>query len=92
MTATLQYRTNNAYDSIVLVDDATGLVRSDWTVDAKAMHDFCDSSQDAGDWDDRMGDEHKPDDYGTLVAIRRGYTLEAIDAEAWERRVARVAH
>lgn len=92
MTTRLEYRTNNAYDSIILVDEATGLVRSDWTVNPKAMQDFCDCSQDVSDWDDRFGDEHKADDYGALVAIRRGYTLEAVDAEQWERRLAAICH
>lgn len=92
MTTRLEYRTNNAYDSIVLVDEASGLVRSDWTVDPQALRDFCDCSQDAGDWDDRFGGEHTGDEYGTLVAIRRGYTLEAVDVEAWERRLQVVAH
>ena len=87
MNTELQYRTNNGYDSVLLVDTTTGLVRSDWTVDASVMRDYCDCSQDAGDWDDRAGAFYKPDEYGELVAARKGYTLSAVNVDVWESRV-----
>lgn len=86
----LEYRTNNAHDWVLLVAD--GLVRSDWAVTPEVLREFCDCSQDANDWDDRFGDEAKPDEYGTLIAVRRDYTLEAIDKVQWEKQVSYVLH
>lgn len=87
----LEYRHNNANDFVILVDDS-GLVRSDWAVTPDVLRDFCDCSQDASDWDDRGGVDHKPDDYGTLAARRGCYELQAIDVELWESRVAFMVH
>lgn len=68
----LEYRTNNAYDTILLVDLATGLVRSRWDATPKAKDDFLDASQDAADWDDQhMIDDAIPaSEYGDLLAWR----------------------
>jgi hypothetical protein len=85
----LQYRTNTAFDTVLLVVD--GHVRNDWMVDAVVMHEFCDCSQDAADWDDGFSDE-SPEVYGQLIAVRRGYTLKAIDVGKWTARVAFMVH
>lgn len=82
----LQYRHNGGYDSVLLVNDA-GVVRSDWTVTRQVMEDFCDCSQDAGEWDDRGGDEHDPAEYGELIAERRGHELTAVESQRWPERV-----
>lgn len=81
----LQYRHNGGYDFVLLVDD-TGMVRSDWTVTREVMEDFADCTSNPDDWDDRGGDEHKPDDYGDLIAERRGYELTVTDSR-WSARV-----
>lgn len=92
MKTRLEYRTNNANDFVLLVDESTELVRSDWMVDAGVLRDFCDCSQDAGDWDDRFGAEHLAEDYGAIVAVRREYELTVLVSDAWRERVKRFAH
>ncbi|MDE2100772.1 MAG: hypothetical protein KGL39_26235 [Patescibacteria group bacterium] len=87
----LEYRYNNGYDSVILVDD-DGNVRSDWTVDIAVLHDFCDCTQDAGDWDDRGGCIERPAEYGDLLAVRSGYGLEVIDEKRWAQQVNLIAH
>ena len=86
----LQYRHNNGYDSVLLVDD--GMVRSDWTVDKSVLREFADCTQDAADWDDRGGDLHPAAEYGDLVAVRQGYTLQAVDDDKWRERVEFLCH
>lgn len=99
MKTELQYRTNNAYDSVLLVEvhpsgnRDIARVLSDWTVDAQVMHDFCDCTQDANDWDNRNGDEHKASDYGDLLVVRDGYSLTVATTDAeWADRVERYCH
>lgn len=92
MTTRLEYRHNNAYDAVILVDDETGIVRSNWTVSPQVMRDYCDCSQDAGDWEDHSGDEHTPEQYGELIAVRRGYALEIVDEDKWPKRVEFICH
>ena len=70
----LEYRSNNAFDSILLVDMETGLVRSRWDVTDKSLSDFLDESQDAADWDDQSLQFEMPtrtgEDYGELLGYR----------------------
>ncbi len=79
----LEYRHNNGYDSIILVN-AKGDVRSDWTVTPAAFKDFCDLTEGPTGWDDRFGDEHKPEDYGPLVAVRLDLQIVIVDEKLWE--------
>lgn len=74
MANRLEYRRNNAYDAILLVDLATGLVRSRWDATPKATEDFLDASQDADEWDDQhmIDDEIPADAFGDLVGWRQG--------------------
>ncbi len=58
MHARLEYRSNNAYDTVLLVDADTGLVRSRWDATPEAVTNFLDASQDTADWDD----QHLADD------------------------------
>ena len=85
----LEYRTNNVYDTVLLVDN--GRVVSTWEVTPEVLRDFCNCSQDAGDWDHQFNDSN-PRDYGKLVAVREGYTLRAVDRAEWEARVQFVLH
>jgi hypothetical protein len=73
MNLRLEYRHNNAYDTILLVDLATALVRSRWDATPKATKDFLDASQDAADWDDQhlIDDGLLADDFGDLLAWRQ---------------------
>ena len=82
----LQYRHNGGYDSVLLVD--LGVVRSDWTVTRQVMEDFADLTSNPDNWDDRGGEDHRPDEYGVLVATRRGHTIEVHNDSMWNERVA----
>jgi hypothetical protein len=72
----LEYRTNNAYSAILLVDTASGFVRSKWDTtgmpDDKVLINFFDRHQDAADWDDHhlLDDEIPADTCGNLIAWR----------------------
>lgn len=81
----LEYRTNNLHDTVLLVD-ADWRVRSTWEVTPTVLRDFCDCTQDAGDWDDG-GRSDTPKDYGELVAVREGYALMAVEKEKWAERI-----
>ena len=83
----LEYRHNGGTDWVLLVDTETGFVRSDWRVTPDVLRDFCDCLQHPDNWDDREGEEHKPEDYGEQVAIREGYTLESVRDSRWRERV-----
>lgn len=86
----LEYRHNNAYDTVVLVSHE-GEVQSEWTVTPDMMHEFCDCSQDPTEWDDQGGDFAAPKEYGDLVAVREGHTLRAINVSLWEAAIMRHA-
>lgn len=92
-TVQLQYRHNDAYDTVVLVEVADdpdmARVLSDWTVDhPTVLSDFCDCLSNPADWDDCRGDEHTAGEYGVLVAIREDHVLTAIRHDLWLDRVA----
>lgn len=91
METEIEYRHNNAYDSVLLVDIKSNRVRSSWTVDPKTLRAFCDCSQNAQDWDDQRRDE-SPADYGDLIASRRQYELYAHQEDTWTRIVERLLH
>lgn len=73
MATRLEYRQNNAYDTILLVDIATGLVYSRWDATPEATENFLDATQDAADWDDHhlIGDQIPADDFGDLLGWRQ---------------------
>lgn len=81
MASRLEYRTNNAYDTILLVDLESGLVRSRWDATTKAgmgsatkaTEDFLDSSQAVSDWDDQhmIDDEIPATEFGELLGWRQ---------------------
>lgn len=92
MAVRLEFRQSNAYDTILLVDLDTGLVRSRWDATPKATESFLDPSQDPEDWDDqRMHLDDNPlsaDDFGDLLGWRQsgeGVQLSADMAAAAER-------
>lgn len=90
MADRLEYRENNAYSHILLVDIETGHVRSEWLVTPKSLANFLDASQDAAEWDDQhmIDDETPADTYGTLLAWRasgEGVQLAPDMANAAER-------
>jgi hypothetical protein len=90
MANRLEYRSNNAYDTILLVDLETGFVRSRWDATPEATGNFLDASQDAGDWDDqRMIDEAIPAErFGDLLGWResgQGVQMSEDMARAAER-------
>jgi hypothetical protein len=71
----LEYRQqHDGHATILLVDLATGLVRSRWAATPKATADFLDASQDADDWDDqhRLDDGIPADAFGDLLGWRQG--------------------
>lgn len=65
----LEYRSNNAYDTIILVDPATGLAVSRWDVTPVTTGNFLDASQDADQWDNHHNNDN-PDDFGELLGSR----------------------
>lgn len=84
-TITLQYRTNNAYDTILSVRDGVAVTRTDVT--PAVFAEFQAGGFDAGDWDGRgVEDATDPDDYGTLVATRSGESLTVVDSTRWAER------
>jgi len=83
--AKLMYMTSNGGDRVILVLD--GVVRSDWGVTPEVLADFCTCTTDAADWDDRFGNEHKPEDYGDAIAERDGYSLIMLDEDRWRDRL-----
>ena len=82
----LEYRSNNANDTIILVD-SSNVVRSRWDATTQSVSDFADCVVDADDWDDHYGDEHSPDEFGSLVATREGFNLNVHDLSTWHRAV-----
>lgn len=75
---TLEYRTNNAYDSVLLVEDGT--VIGAWDA-AVVPRDHLDNPGDLSDWDATYPDCTDPDDYGTLLWTKAGIRVEHLDAE-----------
>jgi hypothetical protein len=67
----LEYRSNNAYDTIIMVDLSTGLAVSRWAATEEAVTNFLDATQDADDWDTHHNDDN-PDEFGDLLAWRAG--------------------
>jgi hypothetical protein len=67
----LEYRSNNAYDTIILVDLSTGRAVSRWAATDEAVTNFLDATQDADDWDTHHNDD-QPDDFGDLLGWREG--------------------
>jgi hypothetical protein len=67
----LEYRSNNAYDTIILVDLSTGRAVSRWDTDEEAVANFLDSTQDADLWDLHHNDDN-PNDFGDLLGWRDG--------------------
>ena len=64
---TLEHRTNNGYDSILLIED--GVVIGEWTVGSNG--DEMDNYNNPGDlhfWSATYPDETSPEDYGELVS------------------------
>lgn len=67
----LEYRSNNAYDTILLVDLSTGRAVSRWDATEEAVANFLDASQDADLWDTHHNADN-PDDFGDLLGWRDG--------------------
>ena len=63
-TRTLEHRKNNAYDSILLLDD--GKVVGEWIADEHALHAYHNPG-DLTDWSETWPDETDPAAYGDLV-------------------------
>ena len=66
---TIEHRTNNAYDSILLIEG--GKVIGAWTVGQRGdeLENFA-SPGDLADWEATYPDETDPADYGDLVASK----------------------
>lgn len=67
----LEYRSNNAYDTIILVDPSTGLAVSRWDATPETVENFLDTPQDANLWDDHHNQD-KAQDFGDLLGWRDG--------------------
>lgn len=83
---TLEYRMNNAYDSILSVKD--GMVVNRTTVTQAVFAEFAKGGFDATDWDGQedIDDATDPADYGDLLAIY-DESLRPVDARRWADRV-----
>lgn len=85
----LEYRTNNGYDTILLLDNS-GRLLSVIPATPTAIRHFLDCSLHPGDWpDDGNGcdDGITPGDHGNLLAVRMGYELWAIDDRLWVKHM-----
>ena len=79
MNRHLEHRTNNAYDTILLIED--GQVIGEWETDRndKPFSDF-QSSGDLGDWDATWPGATDPNAYGDLVIARKDQPMnETLD-------------
>ncbi len=66
----LEYRHNNGYDTILLIDGSRAV--SAWEVTPKVMVDYLDRYQLPSDWDNQQLD-HNPDDFGELLSTKLDY-------------------
>lgn len=68
MTRTLQHRTNNGYDSVLLVDN--GVVMGEWSFGSRSEAEAAYADGDPADWAPTFPDDIDPDAYGELVSER----------------------
>jgi hypothetical protein len=69
MARSLQYRTNNGYDSVLLLEGHT--VIGAWTVTPETLETW-DRPGDLDDWSPTWPDDADPEAYGDLVETRAG--------------------
>lgn len=65
----LQHRTNNAYDTILMVDADTNTVVGEWPANSKAIVDYhADKNipEKINEWCETNPDATNPEDYGDL--------------------------
>lgn len=88
----LENRSNNAYDTIILIDPSTGLAISRWDATPENVDNFLDSAQDVDSWDNHHNEDN-PEDFGELLGWREGtnpVTLAPSMAGAAESLLARM--
>ena len=81
----LQWRTNNGYDTILLLKD--GQRSSEHACSTDTLREFLCLESAPEDWDDQGSYPADPDSYGELVAEREGYILTVGDQELFDSRM-----
>lgn len=73
--------TNNAYDSILLVNDDDEVIGA-WQAEPKTINDYLKNGSEAANWSPTFPDEKRISDYGIEIG-RNGVILDDFRREFW---------